>query len=104
VSVTEVPHQFSPVSVMTLDEGGRLRSYLPGATVTRRQEKPQLFARNGPAVLAVRTVVLEAGTLYGDDSRAMVMARRESLDIDDAWDLEIAELLLSGSPEPGTRR
>ena len=38
---------------------------------TRRQDKPRVFARNGPAVLAVRAAVLAAGSLYGDDCRPL---------------------------------
>ena len=94
VSVVEVPHRFNPVSVLSL-HGDRLRPQAAGPLVTRRQDKPRVFARNGPAVLAVRTHVLAGGSLYGDDSRGMVMSARESLDIDDAWDLEVAELMLS---------
>ena len=65
-------------------------------TPTRRQDKPLLFARNGPAVVAVRTgVVMDARTLYGPDTRGLVMAREESFDIDDAFDLEVAERLMA---------
>ncbi len=94
VSVVEVPHQYSPVSVLRLD-AGRLRPWQEGATVTRRQDKPRLFARNGPAVLAVRAAVLRAGSLYGHDCRPLVMTMRESYDIDTPDDLELIELLLS---------
>jgi CMP-N,N'-diacetyllegionaminic acid synthase len=94
VSVVEVPHQFSPVSVMRLEDG-RLWSFLDGPLVTRRQDKPKVFARNGPAVLAVRTRVLETGSLYGDDCRPLVMTASESIDIDGPDDLALAELMLS---------
>ena len=93
VSVVEVPHQFSPVSVMRMD-GDRLRPYVDGPLVTRRQDKPRVFARNGPAVLAVRTQVLEAGSLYGEDCRPLVMGAAESLDIDGPEDLALAEYFL----------
>jgi CMP-N-acetylneuraminic acid synthetase len=93
VSVIEVPHQFSPVSVMRMD-GDRLRPYIDGPLVTRRQDKPRVFARNGPAVLAVRTRVLEGGSLYGNDCRPLVMTAAESLDVDDPEDLALAEYLL----------
>ena len=113
VSVVPVPHQFTPSSLMTL-EGDRL--VFPGGPAAfaeatapgdgpplrggpnplRRQDKPQLFARNGPAVVVVRArVLLEQRALYGADTRALVMSREDSLDIDDAFDLELAELLLS---------
>lgn len=94
VSVLEVPHQFSPVSVMRLDEG-RLHAYLDGPTVTRRQDKPRVFARNGPAVLAVRAGVLAGGSLYGEDVRALVMSAADSVDIDSAADIEYAAYLLA---------
>jgi CMP-N-acetylneuraminic acid synthetase len=94
VSVVAVPHQFSPPSVLRF-EGGRLVPFLEGgAQVLRRQDKPAVFARNGPAVLVVRTAVLEQGRLYGDDVRPLIMEARESVDIDSAEDLAWAEYLL----------
>jgi CMP-N,N'-diacetyllegionaminic acid synthase len=94
VSVVTVPHQFTPASLMRID-GDRLVPVEATASPTRRQDKPVLFARNGPAVLAVRTSSLrEQRVLYGADTRALVMTREESIDIDDAFDLEVAELLL----------
>ena len=46
--------------------------------------------------LVTRTsVLLEQRALYGADTRALVMSREDSLDIDDAFDLELAELLLA---------
>jgi CMP-N-acetylneuraminic acid synthetase len=93
VSVVEVPHQFSPASVMTLTDG-RLKPFGDGPTITRRQDKPRVYARNGPAVLATRTAVLAGGSLYGDDCRPLVMDARTSIDIDDAHDFDYAEYLL----------
>jgi CMP-N,N'-diacetyllegionaminic acid synthase len=94
VSVVEVPHQFNPTSVMRLDEG-LLRPFLDGPTATRRQDKPRLYARNGPAVLAVHARVLAAGSLYGDESWPLLMSPEDSLDIDMPWDLRLAELVLA---------
>jgi CMP-N-acetylneuraminic acid synthetase len=94
VSVTEVPHQFNPVSVLRLGDAARLSPFLDGPMITRRQDKPRVFARNGPAVLAVRAAVVGAGSLYGADTRALVMPARESLDIDTLDDFEMIELLM----------
>lgn len=94
VSVVEVPHQFNPVSVMRL-EGDRLVPFIDGPPVLRRQDKPRVYARNGPAVLAVRTRVLEQGSLYGTDCRALPMAPEESLDLDTPLDFELLEYLLA---------
>jgi CMP-N-acetylneuraminic acid synthetase len=94
VSVVDVPHQFNPGSVMRLD-GERLQRYEPGATVLRRQDKPRLYARNGPAVLACRVGVLDRGSFYDGDCRPLIMAADESVDIDTGWDLELVEFILS---------
>jgi CMP-N,N'-diacetyllegionaminic acid synthase len=94
VSVVEVPHQFSPVSVLTLDNG-RARPFIDGPPILRRQDKPRVFARNGPAVLAVRVATLVRGSLYGDDCRALIMEAAESTDIDSPSDLAYAEFLLT---------
>jgi CMP-N,N'-diacetyllegionaminic acid synthase len=93
VSVVSVPHQFSPASLMRLD-GGRLRPLSDGPLVLQRQRTQPVYARNGPAVLAVRAEVLARGALYGDDTRALVMAPEESLDVDEPWDLELLEFVL----------
>jgi CMP-N,N'-diacetyllegionaminic acid synthase len=93
VSVVEVPHQFNPASVLRL-EGDRLFPFMDGPTVTRRQDKPRVLARNGPAVLAVRASVIERGSLYGDDCRALVMSAEDSLDIDSSWEATLVELVL----------
>src|SRR5207245_2783189 len=55
VSVTEVPHQYNPVSVLSIIDG-ILVPFLPGegGRVQRRQEKPRVYARNGPAVYVSR--------------------------------------------------
>jgi CMP-N-acetylneuraminic acid synthetase len=118
VTVVPVPHQFTPSSLMQLQgdklvpwDGGPLKGghdetgdvgsgfSRTGAAPTRRQDKPMLFARNGPAVVAVRTrIVTEARTLYGPDTRGLVMPREASFDIDDAFDLEVAERLMASRP------
>jgi CMP-N,N'-diacetyllegionaminic acid synthase len=93
LSVVEVPHQFRPVSVMSL-EHGRLVPLVADAP-NRRQDKPVVYARNGPAVLALRPDPLP-DPLYAGDCRPYVMDLRESVDVDEASDLELAELLVQG--------
>src|ERR687885_1615667 len=91
VSVVEVPHRYRPGSLMALD-GERLVRLADDHAATR-QEKPLVYARNGPAVLALRPERIGAD-LYGGDCRPYVMGARESLDVDEPFDLELAELLL----------
>jgi CMP-N,N'-diacetyllegionaminic acid synthase len=94
VSVVPVPHQFTPSSLLRLD-GDRVIA-VDEAGPLRRQDKPALYARNGPAVVASRRETLVGQrTLYGRDTRALIMSREESIDIDHAFDLEVAELLFA---------
>lgn len=94
VSVIPVPHQFNPVSLMQLDDRGCLTPFTSGEMILRRQEKPRLFARNGPAVLAIRREVIQQGKLYGDRILPLEMGPAESIDIDNADDLAMAEFWL----------
>ena len=94
VSVVEVPHQFNPVSLMRLEEG-RLIPFLDQPMILRRQDKPPVYARNGPAVLVVRREVIAQGRLYGDTVRPLEMSHADSVDIDDADDLALAEFYLN---------
>ncbi len=100
VSVVAVPHQFNPVSVMQLDEQGYLMPFLPGEMILRRQEKPRVYARNGPAVLAMRRATLEQGQLYGNKTLPYVMDHIASIDIDDADDLALAAYGLARQTPP----
>lgn len=91
VSVVEVPHRYAPGSLMALDAG---RLVPLGDSAARRQDKQPVYARNGPAVLVLRPDRL-GDDLYGGDCRAYLMRREDSLDVDEPFDLELAELLLS---------
>jgi CMP-N-acetylneuraminic acid synthetase len=95
VSVISVPHQFTPASLMRRD-GERLVPYLAdGPLPTLRQHKEPLFARNGPAILALRPATIRAGKLYTDKTYPYFMDDLASLDIDGPADLRLAEILLA---------
>jgi CMP-N,N'-diacetyllegionaminic acid synthase len=94
VSVIEVPHQFSPGSLMTM-VNGKLVDASSAAPVFRRQDKPRFYARNGPAVLVVRSETIRAGRLYGETTLPYVMSPSASIDIDSSDDLVLAEFFLS---------
>jgi CMP-N,N'-diacetyllegionaminic acid synthase len=89
VSVVEVPHAYRPESLMDVVDG----RVVPRGAVSTRHDKPLVYARNGPAVLALRAHRI-SDDLYGGDCRAYVMDERDSLDVDTPFDLELADLLL----------
>lgn len=94
VSVMPVPHQFTPGSVMELNDG-RLTPWLKDRPpVLRRQDKPLLYARNGPAILIVQANVIRQGRLYGEPTVGYVMRPNDSFDVDGPEDLRLVECLL----------
>ncbi|MDG2089259.1 MAG: acylneuraminate cytidylyltransferase family protein [Arenicellaceae bacterium] len=96
VSVVPVPHQFTPSSLMeSRDNWLRPCESLASAPL-RRQDKPQFFARNGPAILISKPATLKMhGNLYGEKILKFEMSDEESVDIDSERDLEYADWLLS---------
>jgi CMP-N,N'-diacetyllegionaminic acid synthase len=92
VSVVEVPHRYGAASLMRLD-GERLVR-LDETSYPGRADKPVLYARNGPAILALRADRI-GDDLYAGDLRPYVMDAADSVDVDEPFDLELAEFLLS---------
>lgn len=87
------PH---PYWTKVVADDGRVKSFLHanGAGLTRRQALPPVYAVNGAIYLAKRQVLLERRTWYTDKTYAYVMPPERSLDIDSAWDLHLADLVL----------
>jgi CMP-N,N'-diacetyllegionaminic acid synthase len=92
VSVVEVPHQFRPGKLMAIEDGRLVRL---GWDPPDRHAGTPLYARNGPAVLALRPDRLGVD-LYGGDCRPFVMDAADSVDVDGPAELEVAEARLAG--------
>ena len=100
-SVVTVIARSAPVHAVVPD-AAPWRSAVPwtdGPAPPRRQDKPLLFARNGPAVVARDRASCSDGAyaVWPRYARPRHVARR-FLDIDDAFDLEVAELLMAARP------
>jgi CMP-N-acetylneuraminic acid synthetase len=94
VSVVEPPHIFHPLKMLK-PSGRGLVPFVDGVEpVAGHRDLPPAFARNGPAVLVVRPEIIRRGEVYGQVSHPYVMEARDSVDIDEPLDLEIADLLL----------
>jgi len=98
VSVTELPHRFSPYTIMQLQDGC-LQDFWKEALPCdrfRRQNLPTFYARNGPAILASRVpVLLNSDSLYGKKIVPYIMSEEDSVDIDTPFDLQLAEWLIA---------
>jgi CMP-N,N'-diacetyllegionaminic acid synthase len=91
LSVVEVPHRFGLASLMAMD-GDRVIPLQPAPAT--RQGKPKVYARNGPAIFALLPDRV-GDDLYGGVCVPYVMDARDSVDVDEPFDLELAEFLLS---------
>ena len=94
VSVQEAPCH--PYLAQTIDGQGRLRPFLPPPPgYLRRQDLPPAYAFNGAIYLVSRQMLLDQQALWDQDTLALVMPPERSLDVDSAWDLHLAELILT---------
>lgn len=93
VTVVEVPHRYTPDSLLDIDADGFV---IPASheLPLRRQDKAHLVARNGPAVLAIRASAIRAGELYPRQTVAMRMSILDSVDVDSPQDLLLARAIL----------
>ncbi len=95
VSVTELPHQYNPYSVLKIDNGRLIPFMNDGKKYTQRQQKPLIYARNGAAIYAFNyETLINEDSLYGSDCRPYIMNKVDSIDIDDMTDFEFAEFIL----------
>jgi CMP-N,N'-diacetyllegionaminic acid synthase len=93
-SVIEIPAAMSPHYVMRI-ENGSLKNYLPnGEKVTRRQDAPVAYQREGTVYLVRTSVLSEQRSIYGKKCRPLILNPNESVSIDtwDEWDLAQSRL------------
>lgn len=95
VSVTEVPHQYSPASSM-VQKGKYIVPWQPQDEKNNlRQLKQKYLARNGAAIYVFRrSCLIDKGSIYGDKTIPYHMSHEESVDIDTPFDLKICDMLL----------
>jgi CMP-N-acetylneuraminic acid synthetase len=98
VSVVGVPHQYNPYSVMAMVSDGTLKPFMEfDERNNLRQLKPKFYARNGAAIYAFTyNCLMNKKSIYGDKILPYLMKEEESIDIDNQFDLDIAEFLLKG--------
>jgi CMP-N,N'-diacetyllegionaminic acid synthase len=95
VSVSPMPHHYSPFYAMTLDEG-RVNYLFPGQQYTRRQDQPQTFYRNGVIYATRLMTLLNKRHLEGDYILSLVVEDAPSLiNLDTPQDWQAAEQMLA---------
>ncbi|MFC1804898.1 cytidylyltransferase domain-containing protein [Candidatus Omnitrophota bacterium] len=74
---------------------GRLSPYLQyGKDKAKKKEHPRPYQLNGSLYLVKRDILMKKNTLYGKDTRALVMDKARCVDIDTQFDLLRARRLL----------
>ena len=93
VSCTQVPHNFTPNSLMRLNRHGFLDfAKNMNKLIYRRQDKEKYIARNGAAIYITKTNLLDKFIL-GGKILPYFMDFIDSVDIDEPRDWELAELI-----------
>ena len=90
ISVLEVPHEYNPHWSFEENSKGNL-SIATGENqiITRRQELPKAYHRDGSLYLTKVNVILEQNSLYGN-SISYIESKRESyvnIDVENDWKL-----------------
>jgi CMP-N,N'-diacetyllegionaminic acid synthase len=89
VSIVEVPHNYMPEKLMSLDG-----KYLFGNNdIKRRQDLPIMYARNGAAIYVTKTERLNE-YIFGGKALPYFMNKKFSFDLDDMEDWELLECLI----------
>ncbi|MDP6403472.1 MAG: acylneuraminate cytidylyltransferase family protein [SAR202 cluster bacterium] len=97
VSVCETHHH--PYLIKRLAEDGTLFDFIegapqPGSMSIRRQAMEPAYVVNGSIYLNARTMLLEERTFLSQATLPYFMPNERSLQIDEPWDLHLAELIL----------
>jgi N,N'-diacetyllegionaminate synthase len=95
VSVSAARHPTSWLLRMDLD--GRLARSTKEPPVSRRQAGPKTVGANGAAFVASPSQWMEEG-VWGPETRGFLMPPERSVDVDDAFDLEVARAIVESRP------
>ena len=96
ISVISVPHEFNPHWVYVKDSIGNLRIATgEKKIISRRQDLPDAFVRNGAIYITKSSVLLEENSLYGDRISAYKMSSTDHVNLDTLDDWRKAKLIIN---------
>ncbi len=92
-TVSVIPAHFRPQKTLTIDESGKIGFYLPPKEkYSRRQNIPSYYFRNGICYAITREKLIEENKIL-DETTFAILIDREIVNIDEPFDLEIAEYI-----------
>jgi len=96
--VSVVSTERHPYWMKTLEPDGKMTNFISGKEIPfRRQDLPDVYSLNGAIYLARTEFLLREGGWYSDETYGYVMPMERSLDVDSPWDLDVADMALSGA-------
>jgi CMP-N,N'-diacetyllegionaminic acid synthase len=93
VSVCRLENTANPYLIKKV-KAGRLYPYLKCGQQMKQQARDTLYRLNGALYLVKRDILMRKNTLYGSDTRTMIMDKNASVDIDTECDFFTAAALL----------
>ena len=98
ITILSVPTEYNPHWVYLQNDSGLLKLSTGEETpVTRRQDLPQAFHREGSVYVTKRDVVMKENSLYGQELTGYLVDQDQTINIDTQQDWERAEALLLNS-------
>lgn len=102
-TVLPVPQEYNPQWVYVRGDEGELKlASGEAAPVSRRQDLPEAFHREGSVYVTRRDILFEHGNLYGRNIRGFVVTERGSVNIDTLDDWHSAEAMIRERTSPYT--
>ncbi len=92
-TVSRNPAHYTPEKTLVLDDKGTIGFYLKDRAQSIRQLIPPYYHRNGVCYATRRRTLVERGHIIEEDCAAVVIDR-EVVNIDDLFELELAEWLM----------
>jgi CMP-N,N'-diacetyllegionaminic acid synthase len=93
--VSVSPAHKHPFWMKRVTEDGRLENFFEQPKeYVRRQDLPPAYELNGAIYLVQRELLIKSKTFYTDRTFAYVMPHERAVDVDDSWDLYLADLIL----------
>ena len=95
ISVLPVPHQYNPHWCFEIDRNNNLKIATgQQKIISRRQDLPNAYHRDGSIYLTKTATVLNKNSLYGDSVAYIFSPQENYINIDTESDWEKAEMLL----------
>ena len=93
VAVCEVDH--SPLWCNVLPSDGSLENFLDNELVNLpRQKLPSYYRINGALYIVDKNYLMSSGNIYNNKSYSVIMPKKNSIDIDDLIDFQVAEVMI----------